>query len=461
MGDQGAPPLDVSKIARPNILALQPYRCARDDYKDDGTNTLLDANENAYGPGLDLDGPDASDPDGGLGAAHGGLPPALLRGLHRYPDPHLADLKQLLCDLRAPPPASSSSLPNGDAAIPRLTPAHMVLGVGSDEIIDGLLRCFCTPGRDRILTCPPTYGMYDVAAHVNDVAVLKVPLRLPDFDVDVEAIATALDGDPSVKLVYLCSPGNPTGARIPADAIRRLLAHPTWQGLVVLDEAYVDFATDPDGDDDQSASLAARVPAHPRLVVMQTLSKAHGLAGARLGFAFCDRAVARLLNALKAPYNISAPTAWLATRALTPASRANARAKVAQLRAQRARLVARLPAIPGVGARRGGLDANFVLVEILDRPRDEGGRPSNAVARRAYERLAGERGVVVRFRGSEYGCEGCLRMTVGTEEEVAKLLAQLRDVLAEVFAERKQNGEGGLTASEEKVKAAAANNVVT
>ena len=457
MGDAG-PPLDISKIARPNILTLQPYRCARDDYKDDGTNTLLDANENAYGPGLDLDGPEAAGP------ADGGLPHALLRGLHRYPDPHLEGLKQQLCDLRSPPPppsAADSALPDGDAAAaaPSLTPAHVVLGVGSDEIIDGLLRAFCAPGRDRILTCPPTYGMYDVSARVNDVAVVRVPLQLPDFDVDVAAVATALSRDPSVKLVYLCSPGNPTGARIPLAVVRALLAHPTWPGLVVLDEAYVDFAADPAGG--ETASLAAQVPAHPRLVVMQTLSKAYGLAGARLGLAFCDPRVARLLNALKAPYNVGAPTAWLAARALAPAGLRTARAKVARLRAQRERLVAALPAVPGVGARRGGLDANFVLVEILDRPRAEGGRPSNAVARRVYERLAGERGVVVRFRGSEYGCEGCLRMTVGTEEEVTKLLTQLREVLAEVFAEQKQDGKGDLTASEEKSKAAVANNVVT
>ncbi|PNY24014.1 Uncharacterized protein TCAP_06045, partial [Tolypocladium capitatum] len=161
-------PFDLEACARPNILALQPYRCARDDFKDDGTNILLDANENAYGPSLAPAHVDAA-----AAAALGGLDPL---GLHRYPDPHQRHLKQLLCDLR-----------NTHAHTARaLTPDNLFVGVGSDEAIDALLRCFCVPGRDSILTCPPTYGMYAVAAQVNDVAVVRVPLLpAPDFALDV------------------------------------------------------------------------------------------------------------------------------------------------------------------------------------------------------------------------------------------------------------------------------------
>ncbi|POR32273.1 Histidinol-phosphate aminotransferase, partial [Tolypocladium paradoxum] len=283
---------NLETCARANILALQPYRCARDDYKDDGTNILLDANENAYGPSL---APADVDTARGVG---GGLDPL---GLHRYPDPHQRALKQLLCDLR-----------NTHAHTQRaLTPDNLFVGVGSDEAVDALLRCFCVPGRDRILTCPPTYGMYAVAAQVNDVAIVSVPLLpAPGFALDVAAVRAALDDEGGcVKIVYLCSPGNPTGSLLAKADVEQILAHPTWNGIVVLDEAYVDFA--PDG-----ASLAELVAEHPNLVVMQTLSKAFGMAGIRLGAAFASAPVARLLNSLKAPYNISSPTSALAACAL-------------------------------------------------------------------------------------------------------------------------------------------------
>jgi len=193
----------------------------------------------------------------------------------------------------------------------------------------------------------------------------------------------------------------------------------------VLDEAYVDFAND-------TASLAELVTEHPNLVVLQTLSKAFGMAGIRLGAAFASPPVASLLNAAKAPYNVSSPTSSLARHALDPRAAGGGlavmRRNVAGIAAQRGRLLAELPKVPGVGRLRGGTESNFLLYEMLD----AGGRPDNVTALAVYERLAEEKGVVVRFRGREHGCEGCLRITVGTEEEVGRFLEALGRTLGEV-----------------------------
>ncbi|KAI8679978.1 Imidazole acetol-phosphate transaminase [Fusarium keratoplasticum] len=393
-------PFNLEACARPNILALQPYRCARDDYKDDGTNILLDANENAYGPSL---GDDI--------AKDGGSDVDFL-GLHRYPDPHQEPLKQQLCQLR-----------NTHAHTPKtLKPENLFVGVGSDEAIDALLRCFCVPGRDRILTCPPTYGMYAVSAQVNDVAIVKVPLlSAPSFAIDVPAVLAALSNEPNIKLVYLCSPGNPTGSLLAKADVQQVLNHPTWNGVVVLDEAYIDFAP-------EDASLAEWVTEFSNLVVMQTLSKAFGMAGIRLGAAFTSPPIARLLNSLKAPYNISSPTSSLASYAVSERGLAVMRANRARLLEQRDRLIEELPKIPGVGRLRGGTESNFLLYEMLD----AAGNPDNATALAVYEKLAESKGVVVRFRGKEHGCLGCLRITLGTEAEVTRFLESLRVTLAEV-----------------------------
>jgi histidinol-phosphate aminotransferase len=299
------------------------------------------------------------------------------------------------------------------------------VGVGSDEAIDALLRCFCVPGRDKILVCPPTYGMYSVSAQVNDVALVKVPLLpAPDFQVDVAGVRAALSGPDAaaIKLVYLCSPGNPTGSLLRKDDVRAVLEHPTWNGVVVVDEAYVDFATGPE------ASLAEWVVEWPNLVVMQTMSKGFGLAGIRLGAVFTSPPIARLLNALKAPYNISSLTSSIAEYALSEAGLAATRAIREKLIAQRERMLREMPRISGVGRLRGGTDSNFLLYEMLNAE----GKPDNVTALAVYERLAETKGVVVRFRGKEYGCLGCLRITVGTEDEVTRFLAALELTLAEV-----------------------------
>ncbi|KAF2706496.1 histidinol-phosphate aminotransferase [Pleomassaria siparia CBS 279.74] len=426
-------PFDLSKCARPNILALEPYRCARDDYKDDGTNILLDANENAYGPGLALD-------------ESGKLPSATtdsaidvdLLGLNRYPDPHQIDLKQLLCDLRNTHTHTSKSL----------TPDNLFVGVGSDEAIDALLRAFCIPGKDKILTCPPTYGMYGVSAQVNDVALVKVPLLASSFGLDVPSITTALSADPTIKLAYFCSPGNPTGALLKKEDVRQILEHESWNGVVVLDEAYIDFA--PEG-----SSLAEWVTEWPNLVVLQTLSKAFGLAGIRLGAAFADPAIARLFNSMKAPYNIPNPTSQIARAALSPKHLDVMKYNKGLIIEQRNRLLKELPKIPGVGKFLGGEESNFLLVEMLDAPSDKDGKPSNETALGVYERLAEERGVVVRFRGKEHGCLGCLRITVGTEKEVDRFLGDIKAVLETIF-----KSSGKLSGTDEEIREKDANDVV-
>lgn len=416
---------NLQACARPNILALEPYRCARDDYKDDGTNILLDANENAYGPSLPLTS---------LPISKSANDPSIdFLGLHRYPDPHQHDLKQLLCNLRNTHKHTSKTI----------TPENLFVGVGSDEAIDALLRCFCVPGKDKILVCPPTYGMYSVSAQVNDVGLVKVPLLpAPGFGIDVPSITETISGPEgkNVKLIYVCSPGNPTGSLVKKEDVESLLQHESWNGVVVLDEAYIDFA--PEG-----SSLAEWVAEWPNLVVMQTLSKAFGLAGIRLGAAFTSPPIASLLNSLKAPYNISSPTSAIATLALQEKGLSVMRDNVRKIVAQRNRLLEELPKISGIGRFRGGTASNFLLVEFLDTT----GSPDNVTALKVYERLAENRGVVVRFRGKEYGCLGCLRITVGTEEEVTRFLKEVDLVIREVHADGKS--ANGIAEEKKEVEA--------
>ncbi|KIV79800.1 histidinol-phosphate transaminase [Exophiala sideris] len=430
-------PFDLHKCARPNVLKLQPYRCARDDYKDDGTNILLDANENAYGPGLVLD------QNGSYRQSSSASPQVDFLGLNRYPDPHQAELKEGFCRLRNTHTHTEK----------QLRPENLFCGVGSDEAIDALLRCFCVPGKDKILTCQPTYGMYAVSADVNDIEIVHVPLNPDDgFSLQPQQILDKLSSDPSIKLVYICSPGNPTAGLISKQDIQQILEHPTWNGVVVVDEAYIDFS--PEG-----SSLAEWVLEWPNLVVMQTLSKAFGLAGIRLGVAFSSPEIAALLNNMKAPYNISSPTSAIATAALQDENLKVMRENRSKIWEQRDRLLRDLPKIPGVGRFRGGIDSNFLLVEVLDKPKEKGGQPDNATALTVYETMAGHRGVVVRFRGKEYGCQGCLRITVGTEKEVDRFLEELGSVLQQTYSRGSNvnvNGE-----KEEEKREAEANGVIS
>lgn len=353
------------------------------------------------------------------------------------PPSHQEELKQLLCNLRNTHTHTTKTI----------TPDNLFVGVGSDEAIDALIRGFCIPGKEKILTCPPTYGMYSVSAQVNDVSLVKIPLKLPSFDLDVPAIINALKADSSIKLAYLCSPGNPTGTLLKKEDVQKILEH-NWNGVVVLDEAYIDFA--PEG-----ASLAEWVAEWPNLVVMQTLSKAFGLAGIRLGAAFADPAITQLLNSMKAPYNIPNPTSQLARAALSPKHLEVMRKNKDLIVKQRERLLVELPKIPGIGKLHGGEESNFLLYQILDASADQGGKPSNETALAVYEGLAEERGVVVRFRGKEHGCFGCLRITVGTKKEVDRFLLEIKAMIEKVHATAQSVG-----GKDEEKKEQEASNVV-
>ncbi|TVY41641.1 Histidinol-phosphate aminotransferase [Lachnellula subtilissima] len=393
------PPFNLETCARPNILALEPYHCARDDYNIDGTDVLLDLNENSHGSSLPAT---ITSGDGGINRLF----------LHRYPDRLQHDLKQQLCDLRNTHVHTQQDL----------SPDNLFLGIGSIEAIDALIRCFCNPGRDRILTCPPTYGMYAVSAQVNDAGVVEVPLlSAPKFGLDIPAINKALSNDTTIKLAYFASPGNPTGSLLSKFDVEQILAHPTWNGIVVLDEAYIDFAHD-------NASLAGLVNEYSNLVVMHTLSKAFGMAGIRLGAAYAPSPIARLLNNLKAPWNIPSTSSALASYAVSEEGVSIMRQNCAKISVQRDRLREKLPTISGVGRVRSGTDSNFLMFELLN-PQ---GKPDNTVAAAVYDKLAETEGVVVRFRGKESGCFGCLRITIGTEDEITYFLNSLHRTLVEM-----------------------------
>lgn len=398
-------PFDLMQLVRENIRTLEPYRCARDDFKE---GILLDANENTHGPALES-----------ISSWENALE------LNRYPDPHQIELKEQIAAMR-------NGVPNkylDDYEQNKLTPQNMCLGVGSDESIDMLMRCVCSPGKDKLMICPPTYGMYSICAAVNDVDMVKVPLTTPDFEIDVSAILEAVTADPSIKLIYLTSPGNPTAKILNVDYIVELLkaASDKWNGLVIVDEAYIDFAQSEDPR--KSLSMSTLVNEYPNLVVMQTLSKAFGLAGIRLGITYSSKELSRYLNAMKYPYNISSLTSAVAMRSTAPGLGLEVMKQyVNEIISQRAIVLSELQKLPGVGRNIGGLDANFILIEILDKQ----GIPSNEVANNLYAKLAVENGVVVRFRGKEANCTGALRVSIGTAEENKILVEKLAKCLGEV-----------------------------
>jgi histidinol-phosphate aminotransferase len=345
----------VLALVRPEILALAPYSSARKEAK--GGRVWLDANENPETP-----------------AAHQPL-------LNRYPDPQPADLVAKLAGLYG------------------VTPAQCLVTRGSDEGIDLLLRTFCRAGRDAIIITPPTYGMYVVAADIQGAKTLRVPLvREKNFALDARAVLAAIT--PEVKLVFLCSPNNPTGGLLDRGAVLEVVRALAGRAVVVADEAYVDFSGQP--------SLAAEIPANPNLVVLRTLSKAYGLAGARVGTTIADPAVIAVLQKVIAPYPVPAPVLNAALAALTPDGVAAARESVRQLVAERQRLLAALPALPVV-KRVWPSDANYLLVEVADSAR------AMAAGRAA--------GIVWRDRSKDV--PNTIRITVGTTEENNQTLEAL------------------------------------
>jgi histidinol-phosphate aminotransferase len=337
----------IEALVRPNIRALSPYSTARDECQG-APEVFLDANESPYA----------------------GL------GYNRYPDPRQKALKERV------------------SAIKGLPAQNIFLGNGSDEAIDLMFRLFCTPGRDNAVAIVPSYGMYAVAADINDVEVRGVALG-PDFSLPVEELLAA--ADERTKLLFLCSPNNPSGNAFEADQLLDLIQR--FPGIVVLDEAYADFST--------KGSLRAAVLEYPNLVVLQTFSKAYGMAGLRLGMAFADAYVIDLMNRVKYPYNISQATQELAFKALE-SSRDE---EVAEIIAQRERLTSALPSFPFV-KKVWPSDANFLLVQTDD-------------ADALYAHLLKD-GVIVRNRSRVPLCSGCLRITVGTPAENDRLLKSLQ-----------------------------------
>lgn len=361
---------DLSKIVRPKIYNLEPYRCARDDYKE---GVLLDANENASGPvPKDLAG----------------------MNLHRYPDPHQIDFKTAMANYRN----RTSSFKD----IPPLTAENLCLGVGSDESIDAIIRACCVPGKEKIMTMPPTYGMYSVCSSINDVEIVQCPLITGDnsFQVDTDTVLETLEKDPLIKVVFITSPGNPTGAKIESSRIEKILQ--SWKrGILVVDEAYIDFC---------GGSTAPLANKYPNICILQTLSKSFGLAGIRIGITYASREFAKVLNSMKAPYNISSVTSEYAMKAVEDHAFKAMEENAKFVNAEKQRLLQSLTSLDHVDDHYvGGIDANFLLLRI--------GGGDNKLAKELYQKLATESAVVVRFRGTELGCEGCLRITVGTPEE--------------------------------------------
>jgi len=346
-------------LIRPSVDRMQAYSSARDEFEG-LASVMLDANENSLGSV----GPD---------------------DFSRYPDPHQRAIKADLAKIKG------------------VTPGQIFLGNGSDEAIDLLVRLTCTPGQDSIVICPPTYGMYEVAANLNDVRVERLPLTA-DFQLPANA-ATILAAS-RAKLVFLCSPNNPTGNLLAQDAIETILAN--FRGLVIVDEAYADFADTP--------SWITRLAEFPRLVVMQTFSKAWGLAGLRLGVAYSSSVLIGYLNKIKPPYNISAATQQHALAALANAPQLpDMRAELLRGRGWLGQALSQLSIVEHIFPS----DANFLLVRF------------NVDATAVYDALS-SRGIVVRNRTTQLGCAGCLRLTVGTVSENAQLIQALAEIGTEV-----------------------------
>ena len=343
---------DLDRLLRDNIRQLVPYSSARDDFK--GTaQVFLDANENSLGS-------------------------PLTKWYNRYPDPHQWKVKEALGKVKG------------------ISPEHIFLGNGSDECIDLLYRAFCVPGQDNVIINPPTYGMYEVSAHINDVEVRRAVL-LDDFQLDLVHLERLVDAN--TKIIWICSPNNPTANSINRQDIEVVLNN--FSGLVVIDEAYINFS--------RHRSFIQELADYPNLVVLQTMSKAWGLAGLRLGMAFASEGIIDIYNKVKPPYNINQATQELALKALEEVGQVNEMIKaLVTMREELARELASLPFVLTVYPS----DANFLLVKTTD-------------AHSVYDYLL-EDGIVVRDRSKVELCAGCLRVTVGTAKENEDLVAALR-----------------------------------
>lgn len=344
---------DLNSLVRQNIRDLVPYCSARDEFKGEA-KIFLDANENSLGS-------------------------PLVKWYNRYPDPLQLPLKKAVSKIKG------------------LPQEHIFFGNGSDECIDLLYRCFCEPGRDNVIICPPTYGMYEVSGHINDIEVRRARL-LPDFQLHIGQIEQLIDEHS--KIIWICSPNNPTGNSMQRGDIETILNN--FNGLVVIDEAYINFS--------RHKSFLQELPDYPNLVVLQTFSKAWGLAGLRLGMAFASRAIIELLNKVKPPYNINQATQELALASLDEVDQVNGMIReLVNMRNALVNVLERLPIVERVYPS----DANFLLVKVKN-------------ARQVYEYLL-TKAIVVRDRSNVQLCEDCLRITIGTEDEITILVKALRE----------------------------------
>lgn len=338
----------IDRLVRPNVRALVPYSSARDEYEGK-EGIFLDANESPFGP------------------------------LNRYPDPRQRELRAAISKLKG------------------IAEENIFLGNGSDEVIDLCYRIFCNPGTDRAVIFPPTYGMYGVSAAINDVEVIKVPLD-QDFNIDIPAV-TPLLADERTKLIFICSPNNPTGNHMDPERIEFILRN--FRGVVALDEAYADFGRRP--------SFVEKITQYENLIVMQTFSKAMGMAAARIGMAFASTEILKYFFRMKPPYNISRLNQQAALERLSDVKLFAVQTET--LIAERRRLAEKLEAVPLV-EKVWPSDANFLLVRVKD-------------ADYVYNKLIASN-IIVRNRSREIS--GCLRITAGTRSENDRLLDELNKI---------------------------------
>jgi histidinol-phosphate aminotransferase len=340
--------IELNKLVRENVKKLIPYSCARDEFKGK-TGIFMDANENPYGT------------------------------LNRYPDPYQKELKSAVSNVKD------------------IEEEKIFLGNGSDEIIDLCYRIFCNPGVDKALTFTPTYGMYEVSASVNDVEVLKIPLN-NDFQIDIKK-AESLLNDKYLKLIFICSPNNPTANSMNPEDVESILSR--FSGIVVIDEAYIDFSEKP--------SFINLVNKFPNLILMQTFSKAYGLAGVRVGMAFANPGIIQYFNKIKPPYNISTINQKAALSRLGQIDQIHK--QVNKIIKEKARLSKILPGM-SIVEKVYPSDANFLLVKVNN-------------ANLIYNKLI-NKNIIIRNRSSMV--DGCLRITVGKKSENDKLIHALHEL---------------------------------
>lgn len=343
---------NINSLVRKNVLEMQPYSSARDEFKDFETPMIyLDANENPFE-----------------------------NGVNRYPDTQQIKVKNVLSDLK-----------NVDTN-------QIILGNGSDEVLDLLFRAFCEPNKDNIITLPPTYGMYGVLANLNAIENREILLK-SDFQPDVSAILDQVDQN--TKLLFLCSPNNPTGNSFSDESIVTLLQQ--FKGIIVLDEAYIDFS--------DKESWLQELNDYPNLVITQTLSKAYGMAGIRMGIVYASTAIISILNKIKPPYNINELSQQKALERITDIEKVNS--EISILKKEKVTLQSALSDIKYI-QKIYQSEANFILIRVDD-------------ANARYSQLL-EKGIVIRNRNTQPLCENCLRITIGTKAENQQLINVLKSL---------------------------------